>query len=237
MQVTTNITLDFTKETYPVKVFAKEGDQETRFVRIQPLNNGTVMTLEAGISAKFQATKPDNTTVLDNCTISSGYIIAELTAQVLAVPGIVVAEIGLYKGTQLLSTQTFYVDVKPAAYDENAVVSSDEFNALVDALAQAQHFEDITPRDYLNVSVAVADWSLEGTPTYADYPYVAVIDIADAVADDIPELVPDMDAQADCLLCPLANATAGHVSIYASAIPVNDYTFIRITLRKENVQT
>lgn len=236
MNITTKINLDFGKKGFPVKVWAKQGDQETRFVEITPLDNDQAYTLEAGITARFQATKPDGTTIFDNCTISAGKIIAELTAQTLAVYGIVRAEIGLYKGTELLSSAVFYIEVDELAYDPNAPASSPEYNALVEALAEAEEFLEITPRDYLNVTVAVADWSLEGTPTYPDYPYVAVISIADAVADDIPELVPSMTAADDGLLCPLADAAAGEVKIYASATPAIDYTFLRITLRKENVQ-
>ena len=235
MNVTTKISLDFKKDTF-VKVWAKQGDQETRFVEITPLTDGVVYTLPVGITARFQATKPDGTTIFDNCTISDGKITAELTAQTLAVAGYVIAEIGLYNGTELLSSATFYVDVKAAAYDANLPASSPEYNALVEALAEAEEFAEFTPRDYMNITVAVADWSLEGTPTYADYPYRAVISIADATADDIPELVPDMAAQADMLLCPLANCSAGEVYIYASAVPASDYTFLRLTLRGENIQ-
>ena len=236
MNITTKINLDFGKKGFPIHVWAKQGDQETRFVEITPLDKDQAYTLEPGITARFQATKPDGTTIFDNCTISDGKITAELTAQTLAVAGIVVAEIGLYKGTELLSSALFWIDVEELAYDPNAPASSPEYNALVEALAEAEEFLEITPRDYLSVVVAVADWSLEGTPTYPDFPYVATITIDDAAADDIPEIVPSVAAAEDGLLCPLADVSAGEVKIYASAVPGSDYTFIRITLRKENVQ-
>lgn len=238
MNTTTKISLDFgQKSAYPVSVWAKQGDQETRFVEITPLDKGVAYTIEAGVTARLQATKPDGTTILDNCTISDGKITAELTAQVLAVSGFVIAEIGLYKGTELLSSALFNVEVQETAYDPNAPISSDEYNALVEALAEAEEFSENIPRDYLNITVEVADWSLEGTPTYPEFPYKADISIADATADDIPELVPSVAAAADGLLNQLADASTGVVTIYASAIPASDYTFLRITLRKENVQT
>lgn len=234
--ITTTINLDFAKDASQEYVFAKQGDQETRFVEVIPFDNGQAYTLTAGITARVGATKPDGTTVLDNCTITDGHIFVELTAQMLAVPGIMVTEVQLYQGTALLSSQIFYVKIKESAYDVNAPESSDEYNALVEALAEAEAFSENIPRDYLNITVAVADWSLEGTPTYPDFPYKADITIADATADDIPELVPSIAVADEGLLAPLAYATEGSLRIYASAIPANDYTFLRITLRKENVQ-
>lgn len=238
MNVTTKISLDFgQKSAYPVSVWAKQGDQETRFVEITPLDKGVAYTLEVGVTARLQATKPDGTTILDNCTISDGKITAELTAQVLAVSGFVIAEIGLYKGTELLSSALFNVEVQETAYDPNAPISSDEYNALVEALAEAEEFSENIPRDYLNVTVAVADWQGITPAIYTGYDYCADITIADATADDIVELVPDVDTASDGLLCQLADTSTGKVTIYASAIPASDYTFLRITLRKENVQT
>ena len=236
MNITQKINLDFGKKDYPIHVWAKQGDQETRFVEITPLDKGQAYTIEAGVTARFQATKPDGTTILDNCTISAGKITAELTAQVLAVAGFVLAEIGLYKGTELLSSALFYVDVEELAYDPNAPVSSDEFNALVEALAEADEFLEMVPRDYLNFTVETTDWTLQGTPTYAGYPYIATIAIADATTDDVPEVVPSIAAINDCLLCPFVDVEAGEVNIYASSVPANDYTIERVTLRKENIQ-
>lgn len=237
MNITQKINLDFGKKDFPIHVWAKQGDQETRFVEITPLDKGQAYTIEAGVTARFQATKPDGTTILDDCTISDGKITAELTAQVLAVAGFVVAEIGLYKGTELLSSALFYVDVEELAYDPNAPESSDEYNSLVNALAEAEEFIDMVPRDYLSFTVAVADWSLSGTPAYTGFPYEATISIADATTDDIPEVVPSIAAINDNLLCPFTDAAAGGVKIYASAVPASDYTIERVTLRKENAQS
>lgn len=234
--ITTKINLDFAKDPSKEYVWAKQGDQETRFVEVIPFDNGQAYTLTGGITARVGATKPDGTTVLDDCTISGGHIIVELTAQMLAVAGILVAEVQLYDGTELLSSQIFYVKVKESAYDVNAPESSDEYNSLVNALAEAEEFLEMVPRDYLNFTVAVADWTLEGTPTFADYPYVASITIDDAAADDVVEVVPSIPAIDDGLLCPFVNVAAGEVKIYASAIPASDYTIERVTLRKENVQ-
>lgn len=138
MKITQNITLDFARSTMPVTVFAKQHDTDTREILITPLNNGAPYSLESGITARLQMTKPDGTTVINNASIASGVITVTLTAQALAVAGTAVAEIGLYKGATLLSSQIFYIDIQKGAYDENAPESSDEYNALIDALNTAE---------------------------------------------------------------------------------------------------
>ena len=40
MNIISTIRLDFAQDTPPVFVFAKQGDQESRFVEITPLNLG-----------------------------------------------------------------------------------------------------------------------------------------------------------------------------------------------------
>lgn len=134
MEILQNITLDFARSTMPVTVFAKQYDKDTRKIEITPLNNGAPYSLESGVTARLQMTKHDGTTVINNASISSNKITVTLTAQTLTAAGTAVAEIGLYKGATLLSSQTFYIDVQKGAYDEDAPESSDEYNALVEAL-------------------------------------------------------------------------------------------------------
>lgn len=136
MEIRQKLSLDFGRDTHPITVFAKQNDTKTRFIEITPLNCGQAYALENGITPRLQLTKADGYTVLNDATIEDGVIIAELTQQALAAAGVAVAEIGLYKGEELLSSQIFYIDVERAAFDKDAPASSDEFNALVDALGK-----------------------------------------------------------------------------------------------------
>lgn len=138
MQLTHSIALDFGRDTLPITIFAKQYDKESRFVEIMPLECGKDYTLESGVTARLQLTKPDGHTVLKTATIANGVIIVELTEQTLAVAGTAVAEIGLYKGNSLLSSQIFYIEIKRAAYNPDAPASSDEYPALIDALGKVE---------------------------------------------------------------------------------------------------
>ena len=138
MQLTHSIALDFGRDTLPITIFAKQYDKESRFVEIVPLECGKEYTLESGVTARLQLTKPDGHTALKTATIANGVIKVELTEQTLAVAGTAVAEIGLYKGNSLLSSQIFYIEIKRAAYNPDAPASSDEYPALIDALGKVE---------------------------------------------------------------------------------------------------
>ena len=138
MEIRQKLSLDFGRDTHPITVFAKQNDTKSRFIEITPLNCGQAYAIEDGITPRLQLTKSDGHTVLNDATIEDGVIIAELTQQALAAAGVAVAEIGLYKGEELLSSQVFYIDVAKSAYDSSAPESSDEFNALTAALAEVE---------------------------------------------------------------------------------------------------
>jgi hypothetical protein len=138
MSIIANIKLDFAKTTFPVTVFAKQFDYNSRQIVITPLNKGMDYELPADVIAKIQLTKPDGKTVIGDCNIKNNQIIVDMTAQMLTVSGKGTAEIGLYKKDYCLSTQTFFIDVEKSAYDENALQSSDEFGFINDALGKAE---------------------------------------------------------------------------------------------------
>lgn len=144
MKILQSIALDFNRDTLPITVFAKQYDKESRLIAISPLNSGQTYELEAGVVPRLQLTKADGHTVINDCTVEDGVIMAELTEQCLVVAGIATAEIGLYKDDGLLSSQTFYIDVKKSAYESSAPESSDEFNSLVNALSRVEAVNDIT---------------------------------------------------------------------------------------------
>lgn len=136
MEIRQKLSLDFGRDTHPITVFAKQNDKNTRFLEITPLNCGQAYAIEDGVTPRLQLTKADGHTVLNDATVENGVIVVELTPQALAAAGVAVAEIGLYKGEALLSSQIFYIDVERAAFDKDAPASSDEFNALTAALAE-----------------------------------------------------------------------------------------------------
>ena len=168
MRVLQKISLDFGRDTLPITIFAKQYDRESRFVEIVPLERGKEYTLENGVTARLQLTKPDGHTVLKTATITNGVIKVELTEQTLAVAGTAVAEIGLYKGSSLLSSQIFYIEIKRAAYNPDAPASSDEYPALIDALGKAENVNISATQTTTGADITVTNRDGEQTTVHID---------------------------------------------------------------------
>lgn len=162
MQIVQKIFIDFGRRTIPTTVFAKRYDSESRYIEIMPLNNGQVYELESGVTAALQIVKPDGKVVISTCTISDGVITAELSRQALAVDGIAVAEIALYKNTAVLSSQTFYIEIRDSAYIAGVYESSNEYNTLVEALGKVN-----TSLDSVEEAIAKADTATNAANTAA----------------------------------------------------------------------
>ena len=131
--------LDFSCDdsTAPVTVCVKQYDQFTRYLIVSLFNSGERYTIGTGVTARFQMTKPDGTTVINDALITNNTVMVELTAQALAAEGVAVAEIALYQSSEVLSSQTFHIKIVKAAYDEGALTSSDEYGALVTVINAA----------------------------------------------------------------------------------------------------
>ena len=194
MKILQEISLDFARDTLPITVFAKQYDQESRFIKITPLNRGQPYELESGVTARLQVTKADQTQVVNDAAIEGGAINAELTSQVLAAEGIAVAEIGLYKGASLLSSQSFYINVRSSAYDQDKAKSSDEYGSLVDALGAVQGAIDKTDEAAKNAndaagSVGEAIEKANKAEAAATSAAAAAREAAAAVGDEIDGIV------------------------------------------------
>ena len=134
MNTNQRIVLDFGQKNTPMTVWAKQGDNKSRYIEITPLNCGRDYKLENGVKAEFRVTKHDKKVVVNSATISNGIITVELTNQILAAEGEAIAEIALLKDDEILSTQTFSINVEKSAYNAEKVESSDEFKALEEKL-------------------------------------------------------------------------------------------------------
>ncbi|MDO4982732.1 MAG: BppU family phage baseplate upper protein [Eubacteriales bacterium] len=103
-------------------------------------DGGKPYTITQDCTAMFAAAKPDDTQILNTCTISENRVIAEITPQTTAVIGRVDCEIRLYGvGEMLIIAPRFCIFVEETAIDEDGVASSDEYSALDELIGRAQN--------------------------------------------------------------------------------------------------
>ena len=90
------------------------------------------------------AKKPDGKKVFNSVTIedkTNGIVLAELTSQILSVVGIVRLTLLLVKNGSKLASKQFLVNVDESIVDDEAIESTNEFTALVDALGRVNNID------------------------------------------------------------------------------------------------
>ena len=116
------------------KVYAKQHDRTSRYLEVNIMSGDENVVLPIGAIPRIRCTKPDGTSVLNDGCIHNGKIYVEISAQMLAVPGVVGADIGIYKGESVLSTASFDIEITEMPFDEDNISSADEFSVLTEAL-------------------------------------------------------------------------------------------------------
>ncbi len=142
---TQEITLDISAQAvYQFNISAKQEDNATRYVIVTLTENGEVITPASGCTAEFRGTKPDGKSFLNDATINSdGTITAELTAQVLAAPGNVFADIVLLDDSgAILSTASFRIHVVAMPFNAPAALSSNEFLIFLKYIEKCEEATD-----------------------------------------------------------------------------------------------
>lgn len=179
--VTTDISLPTSGDVTYLRVYAKQNDAKSRFLRIKLVdeNGNQVSAVGSGYRVYIRATKPDKTQIFDTCTVdSNGCIVAPLSDQFLARAGVVKADVAIYSNNEeLLSSSVFDVYVVKSSYDEDGVISSDEFSALTEALSDAQNAVGIA-----STAAESANTAAENANTATSNAQVATQDAIDAVA-------------------------------------------------------
>lgn len=136
MILTQNIRLNVNQLANYTYVTAKQADANSRFLKITFCDDMQDLTVPAGALVTLRALKPDGT----SCAISGtrnndGTVTVELTNQVLAIEGLVRADVSTSQNGEVLSTATFFIKVGAVPIG-TAIVSSNEFLDLTDLYTQ-----------------------------------------------------------------------------------------------------
>lgn len=124
---------------------AHQGDSKTRFIDITLTENGNTITLSSNYVATVKASINNKTKAVNTAVVNSAknVITVELTKTMLDTPGLLNCEVILQEGQQFVTSATFTVKVAESVIsDESAIVASQEFGALNEALENAKKIED-----------------------------------------------------------------------------------------------
>lgn len=123
----------------PEKLVYKQGDFGERYFVVTLLRNGSPIQIGSDMTPRLQMEKPDGYQVFSDENIEiqdDGTLKIQVTPQMSSAAGSGQIEIGLYKQGALLSTAVIDTLIYPSAMSMIKVASSNEYQTLVDALAQ-----------------------------------------------------------------------------------------------------
>lgn len=137
MQVTKEFNLNVNQSNdYPC-VFAKQADDQGRVLKIWMYNDRQVLTIPSTATISFRALKPDGNQIYTTGSVSSdGAILVTLDEQILAVAGLVKADVSVTHNAQILSTGNFVIRVAEIPLG-NDIPSTSEFIQLSELIIQA----------------------------------------------------------------------------------------------------
>lgn len=129
---------------YPLPIMESQQNNIGRGAQVTLKANGAIIQpTNEGLT--FWAKKPDGTVSYLAATLSGTNVQLDFTNQMLGVPGMVQVEIRMTSGDGAdktdISTPIFNVRVNPSNIDDTAPESTNEFNALVTALAEVEELK------------------------------------------------------------------------------------------------
>ena len=134
-----NYTLDMADDRKKEPLRVKQGDTNSRWARISLTAFGEPWSIPIGCRAYINIRKSDNTVVMNDCEIEGeNIVLAPITEQATAVPGIQQAELYFLAVDGDIKSQTFPIQVLPAIMDQRVIESSNEFGTLQTAILGAQ---------------------------------------------------------------------------------------------------
>lgn len=135
--------LDVTDVNTYQYVYAKQGDKNSRVLKVLLFNQGARVLPAVTDQITLRCIKPDQKSCMITGSVDdTGIISVELTDQCLAVPGSVRADITVQNGESVISSVTFFIQVSPMPLNANQALSTNEFLTLMKTLEAAKSATD-----------------------------------------------------------------------------------------------
>lgn len=149
MNINQELTLNLSADGIPPRLHMVQGDANTRTVVATLWDGAQPYTVPAASAVMIRFRKPDDTGGLYDTTesgaqvtVSGNTVTAPVATQMLAVAGVVQAQVDIYgtatgKAAEKLATFRFAVEVAPSVYPDAEIISSDYFNIIAADISKA----------------------------------------------------------------------------------------------------
>ena len=143
--ISRHIILDVSKSKYVV-VLVKQYDKNIREIIVKVTDDGKPYPINNLIIPRFKCSKSDGTYIYNDCTLlENGDVKIDVTEQITVASGMHDCELVLFdaRTDSVLHTMNFIINVKESVYPDDEVVSSNEFNALENALLDVDEIKQM----------------------------------------------------------------------------------------------
>lgn len=149
MNIDQRITLNLSSAGIPPRLSMPQGDANSRTIVATLWDGATPYSVPSNAAVLVRFRKPDGTGGLYDATeagtavtASGNVVTAPVATQMLAVAGVVQAEIDIYgtglgKAADRLATFRFAVEVAPSVYPDAQIISSDYFSLIAATISEA----------------------------------------------------------------------------------------------------
>lgn len=149
MNINQELNLNLSADGIPPRLHMVQGDANTRTVVATLWDGAQPYTIPAASAVMIRFRKPDGTGGLYDTTesgaqvtFSGNTVTAPVATQMLAVAGVVQAQVDIYgtatgKAAEKLATFRFAVEVTPNVYPDAEIISSDYFNIIAADIGKA----------------------------------------------------------------------------------------------------
>ena len=161
------LSLDPSKPT--VVVGAKQGDNQTRILKIQidsaqDVSEPSIITDYTNKEVSYRIRRPDSIGIWNVAAASGSQVIVTLNSTDLGVAGRCYADVAISSGDQLISTNGFVIEVEPSPNIIDSVKTSNQFGYLISLLTEAKWLITLL-NNYGDNSTATATMSYASTPS------------------------------------------------------------------------
>ena len=193
--------LDMTPGGFPCVINLNQYDDDVELQFLLHSRTG-LLTIQTGTTAMIRGTKRDGNAYSADATInvSSSTVTVAVTKQMTAAAGKNVFELVLLKGTKVLSTANFILQVEHAAMDADTVTSESvlkEMNALIESASTAKAAAEEATEAAQSVSASAAQ--IEANRQAIAENASGIAENTTAVADlkdDISKIIPGLSDEA-----------------------------------------
>lgn len=156
--ITQRITLDLSGFCPAEFVKVKQYDEKSRYLECRFQNRKEPFLIPEGVTARILMEKRDGHRIFADGIVAEDTAVFEFSEQMLAAAGIARCEVQLYKGDSLLSSGIFYLSVYPSVFAQEELVSTDEYQSLVKALAKTEEMKEHFSNEELHFTDEEKEW-------------------------------------------------------------------------------